>query len=66
MGFAGVSSNLVLGKENATILLNGIEKGMQDEHDEQLRMLNDKNLKEPELRKLLIEMRDSGFDLMKD
>lgn len=31
---------------------------MQDEHDEQLRILNERELKEPELRKAIINMRD--------
>jgi hypothetical protein len=31
---------------------------MQDEHDEQLRILNERELKEPELRKAIVNMRD--------
>jgi len=27
---------------------------MQDEHDEQLRILNEKDIKEPELRQLIV------------
>ena len=54
----------VLGDATAKLAISGLEKGMQDEHDEQLRVLNDKDLQEPELRRLLIEMRDNGFDSM--
>lgn len=59
------SCKVVLGEERAKLAVSGLEKGMQSEHDEQLRLLNDRNLKEPELRRLLIEMRDHGFDTMK-
>jgi hypothetical protein len=40
---AGVAqgTRVVLGEEHLKILMTGIEKGMQDEHDDQLRNLND-------------------------
>lgn len=55
----------LMGEQSAKVVVSGLEKGMQDEHDEQLRVLNDRELQEPELRRLLIEMRDGGFDQMK-
>lgn len=56
---AALGFRLTLGEETTHALLRGLEKGMQDEHDEQLRLLNEKDLKMPELRQLLVHMRDS-------
>lgn len=38
----------LLGKEN--VLLQGIERAIQDEHDEQLRILNESNISDQALR----------------
>ena len=65
LSFVTCTSKVVLGEDRAKLAVSGLEKGMQDEHDEQLRVLNDRDLKEPELRRLLIEMRDHGFDTIK-
>jgi len=54
LSFATCTSKMVFGEEKTKLAVNGLEKGMQDEVDEQLRVLNDGDLKEPELRQLLI------------
>lgn len=66
LGALSVGCRLLLGAGPTNSLLWSLEKGMQDEHDEQLRILNEQGLQEPELRKVTIEMRDKGFDSVKD
>ena len=54
----------MLGKEKTDILLGAIERGIQTDVDEQLRILNENEIEDAELRKLLIKMRDESFELM--
>lgn len=64
LSFITGGCGVLIGETQAKLTISGLEKGMQDEHDEQLRVLNESNLQEPELRRLLIDMRDNGFDQM--
>ena len=66
MGFTSLLARVSLGEEATKVVIGGTEKGMQDEHDEQLRILNDRGLQEGELRRLIVEMRDKGFDEVKE
>ena len=49
------------GKES--VFISGIGRGVQDEHDEQLRILNEEQISDPELRKQIVKMRDSSYEL---
>lgn len=55
-------STLLLGKERSELLLYSLEKGLQDENDEQLRILNEQSITEEGLRKHIREIRDSSYD----
>lgn len=59
-------SSSVLSKDLNDLLVGGVEKGIQDEIDEQLRILNENNVEDKEVRKLIIKMRDESYDLMSD
>ena len=60
------ASTMVLGRENAKYILCGMEKAIQEENDDQLRMFNDSEVKEEEIRKLIVEMRDDSYDHVKN
>ena len=64
LGHVVSSSSVVLGQEKTDLLLGAIEKGIQNDMDEQLRILNENEIEDAELRKLLIKIRDESFDLM--
>lgn len=50
-----VSSAGTIGKpEDIDVIISAIEKGVQEEMDEQLRILNEKSIKDKELRSLII------------
>lgn len=53
---------MVFGKKYANIVMQAAEKGIQDEIDEQLRILNERGIKEDVIRKQIIEMRDATYD----
>eukprot|EP00347_Sterkiella_histriomuscorum_P020520 403337488 len=67
-------SSLFLGQKYTNVLLFSIEKGLQvfaqpyaqnflqDENDEQLRILNEKGIENHELRKQIIEIRDQSYE----
>ena len=40
----------VLGEEKAKMVMAGIEKGVQNENDEQIRIFNERNIDDPEIR----------------
>ena len=52
----------ILGEEKAKMVLAGIEKGVQNENDEQIRIFNEKNIDDPELRQQILKMRDDSYD----
>ena len=53
----------VTGRKNERdIFISAVEKGVQDEMDEQLRVLNDKGIKDKEMRKLIMKARDESYD----
>ena len=54
----------MIGKETA--LIQGLEKGVQDEHDEQLRLLNAEQVSDAQLRQSSVEMRDRSYDLFNE
>ena len=55
----------MVGRPNdAEVILSAIEKGVQDEMDEQLRILNEKSIKDKDLRALIIQIRDDSYDIM--
>ncbi len=56
------ASSLVLGKEYTNLLIYSAEKGIMDEIDEQLRIMNERGIQEEELRQKLIQMRDQAYD----
>ena len=64
LGHVVHGSSIVLGQEKTDVLLGAIEKGIQNDVDEQLRILNENEVENTELRKLLIKMRDESFELM--
>ena len=53
-------SSIVLGQEKTDLLVGAIEKGIQHDVDEQLRILNENEVDDAELRKLLIKIRDDN------
>ena len=67
-GIATAATTFVLGKEYSNILLYSAEKGImvtffgilffQDEIDEQLRIFNERGIKEDSLRNEMIQIRD--------
>ena len=57
-------SSIVLGQEKTDLLVGAIEKGIQHDVDEQLRILNENEVDDAELRKLLIKIRDDSFELL--
>ena len=59
-------SSTFMGKEKTDVMIGGIEKGIQDDIDEQLRMLNDKQIEDKELRQMIIKIRDNSYDLMEE
>jgi len=62
----GVGSCPLVTKETKDVLVAAFENGLQNEHDEQLRILNEKDIQEPELRQSVVQMRDKGYDLLSD
>ena len=44
------------------VLVRAVEKGVQDEMDEQLRILNEKAIHDKHLRTLIIKIRDESYD----
>ena len=52
----------ILGEEKAKLVLAGIEKGVQNENDEQIRILNEKNIDDPVVRAQILKMRDESYD----
>ncbi|TNV76019.1 hypothetical protein FGO68_gene5374 [Halteria grandinella] len=63
LGLAQSAATLLLGKQYANIVFQAAEKGIQDEIDEQLRILNERGIREDEVRKQIIEMRDQTYDM---
>jgi len=59
---SGIASN-VLGKQVAARVGLLIEKMIEDHHDECLRILNENEIDEKELRKVLCQVRDKGYVL---
>ncbi|CDW88653.1 ubiquinone biosynthesis protein coq7 homolog [Stylonychia lemnae] len=61
-GILSATASALLGTEKTNVLLYSIEKGIQDENDEQLRILNEQDIKDEELRKQIIQLRDRSYD----
>ena len=57
-------SSIILGQEKTDLLVGAIEKGIQHDVDEQLRILNENEVEDADLRKLLIKIRDDSFELL--
>ena len=71
-----VLNTAAFGEERAKRVLSGIEKGIQNENDEQLRILNERGmlgkqdeskdesqiLSEKQMRKTILDLRDQSFD----
>ena len=52
----------LLGEEKAKMVLAAIEKGVQNENDEQIRIFNERNIDDPQIRKQILKMRDDSYD----
>mmetsp|Transcript_10663 Transcript_10663/g.10778 ORF Transcript_10663/g.10778 Transcript_10663/m.10778 type:complete len:95 (+) Transcript_10663:561-845(+) len=61
-GVFAAGSSTLLGKDYTSLLIYSMEKGIQDETDEHLRIMNERGIKEEEVRKALIQLRDSSYD----
>ena len=46
------------------MLIRAVEQSLQDEMDEQLRILNEKGIQDRELRDMIISIRDDSYDAM--
>ena len=57
-------SSIILGQDKTDLLVGAIEKGIQHDVDEQLRILNENEVEDADLRKLLIKIRDDSFELL--
>ena len=44
------------------MVMAGIEKGVQNENDEQIRIFNERNIDDPEVRHQILKMRDKSYD----
>ena len=44
------------------MVMAGIEKGVQNENDEQIRIFNERNIDDPEIRQQILKMRDDSYD----
>ena len=62
----GGLTSVVTSAGSSKELVAGIERGLQEEHDEQLRILNAEGVQAPDLRKTIIAMRDEGYDLAQE
>jgi len=51
-------------REDLDAMVAALEKGFQDEMDEQLRILNEKGIKDKEMRSLIIKGRDESYDAL--
>jgi len=64
-GTLGVASGL-LGRTITAKAVYVIEKTIEEHHDECLRILNENNIDEKDLRKVLCNVRDSGYEIKED
>ena len=62
LGYAAAASSYLLPENAKELIVYSMDKAIQDENDEQLRILNDEGVTEEELRNLLVEMRDRSYD----
>ncbi len=60
------ASSVCLGEEKTQIMLYAFEKAIQDENDEQLRILNELGIEDKELRKMITGLRDKDYDTMSE
>ena len=51
-------------EKEKNMLIRAVEQSLQDEMDEQLRILNEKGIKDRELRDMIISIRDDSYDAM--
>ena len=51
-------------KKDRDILISAVEKGVQNEMDEQLRILNEKEIVDRSLRDMIIKVRDDSYDAL--
>ena len=62
LGLLFCACDLVGREGDRETMVAAIEKGLQDEMDEQLRILNEKDIKDKDLRNLIIAVRDESYE----
>ena len=58
------TTTMLLGAAKTDVMLYAFNKAIQDENDEQLRIMNERKIDNKELRQLIVEMRDRDYDTM--